>query len=134
MRTVWRVSKYMLRYRGLFLLTMLLAVLSVVAMVAIPKVVQQILQNVIAKAAPGHLWTGVAVTAVLYGARDLFTSLRIRVNNLLEQKVLLDLRSDVHARLLELPMSFYDQRKSGEISSRVVDDVANVERVLLDGT
>ena len=134
MRTVWRVSKYMLRYRGLFLLTMLLAVLSVVAMVAIPKVVQQILQNVIARAAPGHLWTGVAVIAVLYFLRDLFTSLRIRVNNTLEQQVLLDLRSDVHARLLELPMSFYDQRKSGEISSRVVDDVANVERVLLDGT
>ena len=40
MRTVWRVSKYMFRYRGLFLLTMLLAVLSVAAMLAVPQVVQ----------------------------------------------------------------------------------------------
>jgi ABC-type multidrug transport system fused ATPase/permease subunit len=113
---------------------MLLAVLSVSAMVAIPKVVQHILQNVIAKAGPEHLWAGVAVIALLYGVLFVCTSWRIRVNNTLEQKVLLDLRSDVHTRLLELPMSFYDQRKSGEISSRVVDDVANVERVLLDGT
>ncbi len=134
MRTVWRVSKYMLRYRGLFVLTMLLAVLSVVAMIAIPRVVQHILQNVIAQATPGQVWAGTALIALLYFLRDFFTSLRIRVNNTLEQRVLLDLRSDVHSRLLELPMSFYDQRKSGEISSRVVDDVANVERVLLDGT
>ena len=28
----------------------------------------------------------------------------------------------------------YDQRKSGEISSRVIEDVAAVERALLDGT
>ncbi len=134
MRTVWRVSKYMLRYRGLFLLTMLLAVLSVGAMIAIPKVVQHILQNVIAQAGPRQLWLGVGAIALLYAVLSFFNSLRIRVNNSLEQKVLLDLRSDVHTRLLELPVSFYDQRKSGEISSRVVDDVANVERVLLDGT
>ena len=29
---------------------------------------------------------------------------------------------------------FYDQRQSGEISSRVIEDVAAVERALLDGT
>lgn len=134
MRTVWRVSKYMMRYRGLFALTMLLAVFGTLALVAVPKVVQHILQDVIAKAEPDKLWWGAALIAVLYLAQSVFTCLRIRVNNTLEQKVLLDLRSDVHQRLLELPMSFYDQRKSGEISSRVVDDVANVERVLLDGT
>jgi len=134
MRTVWRVSKYLFRYRGLFLLTMLLAVLSTLALVSIPKVVQHILQDVIARAAPGQLSKGIALIVLLYFLRDFFTSIRIRVNNLLEQKVLLDLRRDVHTKLLDLPVSFYDQRKSGEISSRVVDDVANVERVLLDGT
>ncbi len=124
----------MMRYRGLFALTMLLAVLGTLALVAVPKVVQHILQGIITQAEPGRLWWGAALIALLYFFQSVFTGLRIRVNNTLEQKVLLDLRSDVHRRLLELPMSFYDQRKSGEISSRVVDDVANVERVLLDGT
>ncbi len=134
MRTVWRVSQYMMRYRGLFLLTMLLAVLGTLALIAVPKVVQHILQGVMAQGAPGGVWLGSGLIALLYLAQAVFTGLRIRVNNTLEQKVLMDLRSDVHRRLLELPVSFYDQRKSGEISSRVVDDVANVERVLLDGT
>ena len=62
------------------------------------------------------------------------TCLRIRVNNQLEQKVLLDMRGDLHNQLLKLSVTFYDQRKSGELASRVVEDVANVERALLDGT
>ncbi len=134
MRTIWRVSRYFLRYRGLFLLTMLFAVLATAALVAIPNEIQHILQNVMAKGSATQLWEGIALITILYAVREGFNSFRIRVNNTLEQKVLLDLRRDVHARLLDLPMSFYDQRKSGEISSRVIDDVANVERVLLDGT
>ncbi|MGB0259109.1 MAG: ABC transporter ATP-binding protein, partial [Coraliomargarita sp.] len=52
----------------------------------------------------------------------------------LEQRVLVEMRRDLHEKLLRLPVSFYDQRKSGEISSRVIEDVAEVERALLDGT
>ena len=37
-------------------------------------------------------------------------------------------------KLLDLPVRFYDRRKSGEIASRVVEDVQNVERAILDGT
>lgn len=60
--------------------------------------------------------------------------MRIRFNNKLEQRVILKLREDLHNKLLKLPISFYDQRKSGDISSRVVEDVQNVERAILDGT
>ena len=33
------------------------------------------------------------------------------------------IRKDLHDKLLDLPVSFYDRRKSGEIASRVVEDV-----------
>ena len=36
--------------------------------------------------------------------------------------------------MLKLPVTFYDKRKSGDIASRVVEDVQNVERAILDGT
>jgi ATP-binding cassette, subfamily B, bacterial len=35
---------------------------------------------------------------------------------------------------MNLPVSFFDKRKAGEISSRVTEDVVNVERAILDGT
>jgi ABC-type multidrug transport system fused ATPase/permease subunit len=132
--SVWRVSRYFLRYRGLFGLTLLFAALGTVALVAIPQQVQEILEGVSKQSVGAALGRGVVLITLLYAAGELCNSLRIRVNNTLEQKVLLDLRRDVHGHLLNLPVSFYDQRKSGEISSRVIDDVAAVERVLLDGS
>lgn len=134
MNSIWRVSAYLFRYKGLFFGTILLAVLMTVAGVSIPWVIKVILEKIEVSKNGTTLWWGTFAIAALYLFKELFNSLRIRVNNILEQKVLVDMRHDLHQKLLHLPVSFYDKRKSGEISSRVIDDVANVERALLDGT
>ncbi len=133
MKTIWRVAQYLFRYRMLFWLTIGFAVLSIVFTLAIPKVAGWLVDG-LGQMELSDLWLGVGLIAMCYFGRELFNVLRIRVNNVLEQKVLIDMRRDIHAKLLSLPVSFYDQRKSGEIASRVVEDVANVERALLDGT
>jgi ABC-type bacteriocin/lantibiotic exporter with double-glycine peptidase domain len=126
-----RVSRYLLRYRGLFALTLSLAVGSTLFLVAIPQVIKWIVDDVIAPARSDLLVWGVLALTGCYLLRDVFNSLRIRVNNTLEQRVLVDLRGDLHSRLLELPVGYYDQRQTGEIASRVIEDVQNVERALL---
>ena len=77
---------------------------------------------------------GILLIAIIFFAKELLNCLRIRINNKLEQKVIFCLRQDLHDKLLLLPVNFYDQRKSGDISSRVLEDVQNVERAILDGT
>ncbi|MCF3651329.1 ABC transporter ATP-binding protein [Synoicihabitans lomoniglobus] len=129
-----RVSRYLLRYRGLFVLTLTLAVGSTLFLVSIPQVIKWIVDDVIGAGRKDLLIWGVAALTGCYFLRDLLNSLRIRVNNTLEQKVLVDLRGDLHSRLLDLPVGYYDQRQTGEIASRVIEDVQNVERALLDGT
>jgi ABC-type multidrug transport system fused ATPase/permease subunit len=129
-----RVARYLLRYRGLFILTISLAVGSTLFLVAIPQVIKWIVDDVIEPGRRDMLVWGVAALTGCYFLRDAFNSLRIRVNNTLEQRVLVDLRGDLHARLLQLPVGYYDQRQTGEIASRVIEDVQNVERALLDGT
>src|SRR5207237_2165109 len=66
--------------------------------------------------------------------RDLFNSLRIRINNTFEQNVIYDMRREIYARLQRLPVGYFDQRASGDLMTRVVEDVNSVERVLIDGT
>jgi ABC-type multidrug transport system fused ATPase/permease subunit len=129
-----RVSVYLFRYPGLFALTVGLAIGSTLFLIAIPQVIKWIIDDVIAPGRRDLLWAGVGALTACYFFRDFLNSLRIRVNNRLEQKVLLDLRTQLHAKLLDLPVSYYDQRQSGEIASRVTEDVQNVERVVLDGT
>lgn len=134
MKTIWRVSKYLFRYRGLFWLTIFLAVAMTGLQVYIPRQIQQILEGVGGDGSLSTLWFGVGTIAALYFGSEFCNGLRILINNTLEQKVLVDMRQEVHLKLLNLPVSFFDQRKSGEISSRVIEDVATVERALLDGT
>jgi ATP-binding cassette subfamily B protein len=132
--TILRVSAYLLNHKGLFFLTLLLAVGMTTCLIAVPYAIKEILEHLRDAGELSALWMGVAVIALLYLGSQIFNCARIRVNNTLEQRVLLEMRRDLHAKLLRLPVSFYDQRKSGDISSRVIEDVATVERALLDGT
>lgn len=134
MGIIWRVSSYVTRYRVLFFLTITLAVTSMLFGIAVPRVIRWIFNSIML---PGHLndlWKGTLIVAGCYAMRDVLNSIRIRINNTLEQRVLIDLRKDLHRKLLELPISFYDRRKSGEVASRIIEDVQNLERGLLDGT
>lgn len=134
MKTIWRVSRYLFRYKWLFILTQTLAISMTLMVIAIPKTSERILQNIAELGTYQQLLWGISLIGLLYLGSEILNGLRIAVNNTLEQRVLKDMRRDIHTKLLALPISFYDQRKSGEISSRVIDDVANVERALLDGT
>src|ERR1019366_7132411 len=64
---------------------------------------------------------------------DGLNALRIRFNNTFEQKVIFDLRRDLYQTLQRLPLRWYDQRATGDIITRVIDDVTSMERVLIDG-
>ncbi|MGF1450928.1 MAG: ABC transporter ATP-binding protein [Opitutales bacterium] len=134
MPVIKRVSKYLFAYPWLFGITLLLALSSVGLMIAVPQAVQMLLENIRESATTEALGMSVALIVALYVGAEVFNGLRIFCNNTLEQKVLIDMRGEIHNKLLRLPISFFDQRKSGDISNRVIEDVSNVERALLDGT
>ena len=52
--------------------------------------------------------------------------------NRVGQSALADLRRDCYSRLISLPMSFFGQRRVGELTSRVSTDVAQIEGALID--
>jgi ATP-binding cassette, subfamily B, bacterial len=134
MKTIWRVSTYLFQHRLLFGLTLFFAIGMVGLELAVPWTSKRILQAVAEDRAVSELVFGGLVMAGLFFGSMVCNGLRILINNTLEQRVLLEMRRDLHQKLLRLPISFFDQRKSGDISSRVIEDVANVERALLDGT
>ena len=102
-----------------------MTILSVVA----PSVIQQVLDKVFENGLGDGsiLVQGILLIAVIFFLKEFLNCLRIRINNKLEQKVIFNLRQDLHNKLLCLPVSFYDRRKSGDISSRVIDGVQSVE-------
>ncbi len=75
----------------------------------------------------------VALTLLAFGIREGLNSLRIFINNSFEQKVIYDIRSDLYGKIQILPLNWFDTRRTGDIMTRVVEDVTNMERVLIDG-
>ncbi|MBI5684874.1 MAG: ABC transporter ATP-binding protein [Verrucomicrobia bacterium] len=129
-----RVAVYLRPYKWMAVGTVACAVLSLVFAFAFPKLTQFVIDEIIAKK---QLEMLAPVMLALLGAfllRDVFNSLRIRINNTLEQHVIFDMRRQLYSRLQRLPVNYFDQRASGDLMTRVVEDVNNVERLLIDGT
>jgi len=118
----------------MFYLTLSLAVGTTAFGVLAPKVIGFVVDTVLENQNIDLLGWGIFMLLFLFLGREGLNSLRIRANNTLEQKVLIDLRKELHQKLLNLPLGFYDKRKSGDIAATVIDDVNDVERALLDGT
>ena len=135
-KVIKRVSGYIFEHKFLFILTLSLAFIMTVLSVLVPSVIQKVLDQIFTQGLEESkiLINGILFIGVLFLSKEVLNCLRIRINNKLEQKVILRIRKALHDKLLDLPINFYDRRKSGDISSRVVEDVQNVERAILDGT
>ncbi len=132
MSTVFRVFAYIRRYPWMALGTFGCAVLTTMLVIVFPKVTQRIIDEV----SVGRSENLLRYSLVALGAfflRDLFNALRIILNNTFEQRVIFDLRSDLYGHIQQLPLRWFDDRATGDIMTRVLEDVNAVERVLIDG-
>lgn len=130
---VRRVGVYLLPYKLMAVGTIACAILSLGFGFLYPKLTRVIIDDVI-NGSRGDLLAPVALGLIgAFLLREVFNSLRIIINNHLEQHVIFDMRRDVFARLQRLPVTWFDQRSSGDLMTRVIEDVNNVERLLIDG-
>jgi len=129
-----RVSVYLWPYKWLAMATIGCAVLSLLCAFAFPRLTQIIIDDVIGGGQTDKLTPVILLLLGAFFLRDFFNSVRIQVNNHFEQNVVYDMRRDVYGRLQRLPVSYYDKRASGDLMTRVIEDVNAVERLLIDGT
>jgi ABC transporter fused permease/ATP-binding protein len=67
---------------------------------------------------------------VVFAASALLTWLRHYLMSWLGERVVADLRKQVFERILRLPLSWFHERRSGEITGRLAADVAIVEGIV----
>ena len=133
MRILIRVFGYSARYPLLGLGTLFCAVTGTLMVAVFPAVTQRVVDLVLRQHHPEQLIPLVLAGLAAFFARDLLNALRILLNNHFEQRVIFDLRSDLYARIQRLPLQWFDNRSTGDIMTRLVEDVTNVERMLIDG-
>ncbi|HEX5218992.1 MAG TPA: ABC transporter ATP-binding protein [Verrucomicrobiae bacterium] len=136
-RSTWdvvrRVAVFLRPYPWWAFGTVAAAVVSLLASFAFPKLTQFAIDEVITKSRPELLAPAMLGLIGAFFLRDAFSALRILINNHFEQNVIFDMRRAVYARLQRLPIGYFDQRASGDLMTRIIEDVNAVERVLIDG-
>src|SRR5436190_1388114 len=133
MKTVWRVFAYLKRYPWMAAGTLACALLSTRTIIVFPWVTKFLIDDVISGHQPELLLPMVGIALLAFFLQDLLNGLRILLNNSFEQKVIFDLRSDLFRHIELLPLRWFDNRATGDLITRVVEDVNSVERVLIDG-
>ena len=133
MRILFRVFGYTARYPWMAAATMFCAIVGTLMVAVFPAVTQQVIDVVLRQHQPEKLMPLIVTGLAAFFAQDLLNCLRILLNNHFEQRVIFDLRSDLYARIQMLPLPWFDNRATGDIMTRLVEDVTNVERVLIDG-
>ena len=133
MKTVWRVFAYLKRYPWMAAGTLTCAILSTLMVIVFPAATKWIINDVVRANRPDKLLPLIALAAIAFLLQHGFNALRIILNNTFEQKVIFDLRSDLYSHIQLLPLRWFDNRATGDLMTRVIEDVNSVERVLIDG-
>jgi ATP-binding cassette, subfamily B, bacterial len=133
MKTVWRVFAYLKRYPWMAAGTLTCAILSTLMVIVFPAATKWIINDVVRAHRPDKLLPLIALAAIAFLLQHVFNALRIVLNNTFEQKVIFDLRSDLYSHFQLLPLRWFDNRATGDLMTRVIEDVNSVERVLIDG-
>ena len=133
MKTIWRVFAYLKRYPWLAAGTLGCAIAGTLMVIVFPAVTKSIVDEVVYQRRAERLMPLVLLAALAFFLQHGFNALRIILNNTFEQRVIFDLRSDLYSHIQMLPLRWFDNRATGDLMTRVLEDVSSVERVLIDG-
>ena len=122
MKSLLRVVSYLKPFRGLALVTLLFAALATGLELIPPYFLKVVIDDVIEAHRPDLLPWVLGGLATSYLLRTVCSSLRVRFNNSLEQKAVHTLRTQVFAALQRLSLSYFENRSTGEIMTRVTSD------------
>ena len=133
MGTTLRVFGYIRRYPRMAIGTIAFAVVATLMVIVFPTVTQLVIDEGIRGRRPELILPLALVAIGAFLVQGIANSLRIILNNTFEQKVIFDIRSDLYDHIQKLPLRWFDYRATGDIMTRVLEDVNSVERVLIDG-
>jgi ATP-binding cassette subfamily B protein len=133
MTTVWRVFRYLKCYPALALSMLACAIIGTLMVTVFPVVTKQILDVVIRQHHPEKLAPLILIAVLAALLQNGLNTLRLILNNTFEQRVIFDLRSDLYSHIQLLPLRWFDNRATGDLMTRLLEDVTSVERVLIDG-
>ncbi|MGE4360602.1 MAG: ABC transporter ATP-binding protein [Mycolicibacterium sp.] len=130
---LWRMMPYLLPYRGRWIVMIVVALASLAATISIPLMTKAVIDGPVRHQDQQGLWlVGAAAVAVGVTEAVLWFIRRWLVARA-TMGVEADIRKQLYARLQILPMSFHGQWQSGQLLSRIMNDLSTIRRFMSFG-
>jgi ATP-binding cassette subfamily B protein/subfamily B ATP-binding cassette protein MsbA len=111
----------------------LLAVCGTLLILVFPGVVQWFIDDIIPNKRLDLVWRAAVLAIGAFFLREVLFYVRTRVNSEFEQRMIFDLRGQLHHKIARLPVSWFDHQSTGDVMTRMADDVPATQRVILEG-
>ncbi len=125
LKKAMRIFTYIKPFRLMFSIGFFFLFITMLASLAFPKLLSDLMS-----ATPENLGTRVLllVGVLVFQAIAGFFRIMIFVN--VTEKSLAKIRQDVYSHLIRLPMSFFSEKRVGELNSRIASDTAQIQETL----
>lgn len=128
-----RLAQFALRHWRMALLQFCLAVAGTSLVLVFPGVVRWFFDDIIPNKKLDQVLPIAGISAGAFLLRELLFTVRTRVNSVFEQRMIYDLRGQLHRKIARQPLSWFDRQSTGDVMTRMADDVPATQRVILEG-
>ncbi|MBV6426051.1 MAG: Multidrug resistance ABC transporter ATP-binding and permease protein [Haliscomenobacter sp.] len=126
-----RIFRYVLPYRWAFILGMVFLSAGSLLFLGIMKVPGEIFNIISGESRTGLSLTGVfLLLLLLLGVQSVLSYFRVQLFALVSEKSMAALRTDLYQKLVTLGIPFLEERRVGELTSRITNDVTQVQGVV----
>ena len=155
LKNIWGIFSFILPYKWTFLLGMVFLLLSTVATLTFPYFLGELIdsaspfsilepgastttpatessspensQNIFAPSQINQVAIALVIVLALQG---LFSFMRIYLFAQVSERGMADIRSTLYEKIMSLPMIFFEQKRVGELTSRISSDVTQLQDML----
>ncbi|MBY8858521.1 ABC transporter ATP-binding protein/permease [Nocardia sp. CA2R105] len=124
---IGRILRLFRPYRARLALVAALVGLSSVVSLASPFMLRQILDDALPHGRTGLLTVLAAGMVAVVVLTSVFSVLQTYISTAVGQQVMHDLRAAVYARLQSMPLAFFTATRTGEVQSRIANDIGGMQ-------
>lgn len=126
-----KIFQYVLPYRWLFIVGMIVLALGSLLFLVIMRTPGEFFNIINGEAQYGLSLNQLFVVLLIFLAvQSLFSYFRVQLFAYVSEKSMADLRTDLYRKLVSLPIPLLEQRRVGELTSRMTSDITEVQSVV----